>query len=76
MAVQSPQHCLNFHHLPRIFPKDGKFGVYFKIITDGDIRQDGGNNRTVYMLYDYDELQTAKKLLTKSTSVTGGNGTF
>ena len=38
MVVQSPQHCLNFDLVPRLFPKDGKFGVYFKISTGGDIR--------------------------------------
>ena len=38
MVVQSPQHCLNFHLIPRLFSKDGKFGVYFKISTGGDIR--------------------------------------
>ena len=38
MVVQSPQHCLNFHLVPMLFPKDGKFGVYFKISTGGDIR--------------------------------------
>ena len=38
MAVQSLQHCLNFHLIPRRFPKDGKFCLYFKISTGGDIR--------------------------------------
>ena len=38
MAVQSSQQCLNFHLVPRLFPKDGKFGVYFKISAGGDIR--------------------------------------
>ena len=38
MAVQSSQQCLNFHSVPRLFPKDGKFGVYFMISTGGDIR--------------------------------------
>ena len=38
MAVQSLQQCLNFQLLPRLFPKDGKFGVYFKIGTGGDVR--------------------------------------
>ena len=38
VCVQSLQQCLNFHLVPRLFPEDGKFGVYFKIGTDGDIR--------------------------------------
>ena len=38
MVIQSSQHCLNFHLVPRLFPKDGKFGVYFKIGTGSDIR--------------------------------------
>ena len=38
MAVQSLQQCLNFHLVLRLFPKDGEFGVYFKIGTGGDVR--------------------------------------
>ena len=38
MAVQSLQQCLDFHLVPRLFPKDGKFGVYFKIGTGGEVR--------------------------------------
>ena len=44
MAVQSSQQCLNFHLVPKLFPKDGKFGVYFMTSTGGDIR-------TVYAKY-------------------------
>ena len=52
MVVQSPQQrCLNFHLVPRLFPKDGRFGVYFKISTGGDIRMMACNNRTVYASY-------------------------
>ena len=38
MIVQSLQHCLNFQVVPRLFSKDGRFGVYFKISTGGNIR--------------------------------------
>ena len=37
IAVQSPQGCVNFQLVPRLFPKDGRFGPYFKISTGGDI---------------------------------------
>ena len=37
IAVQSPQGCVNFQLVPRLFPKDGRFGPYFKISTCGDI---------------------------------------
>ena len=38
MVVQTSQHCLHFQLVPRLFPKDGNFGVYFKISTGGNIR--------------------------------------
>ena len=38
IVVQNPQRCVNFQLVPRLFPKDGWFGVYFKISTSGNIR--------------------------------------
>ena len=37
-GCSKPAASSKFPLLPRLFPKDGKFGVYFKISTGGDIR--------------------------------------